>query len=118
MTNGVEQAVIRLRPQEQLASRQGLPYFLGISRETAGATAISLNIVIIPPAPPPRRICTRGTRRRSMSSKDGWTRAMSTEERAVALVARSDPNEQESVMAYDPSQAEATSVSTSPWVLG
>jgi uncharacterized RmlC-like cupin family protein len=45
MTDGV----VVVHPPEETMSRQRLPYFVGISEQTAGAKAISMNMVIIPP---------------------------------------------------------------------
>ncbi len=47
--SGGEGAIITVRPDEETMSRQSLPYFVGISEQSAGATAISMNLIIIPP---------------------------------------------------------------------
>ena len=39
-----------VRPEEETLSKQRLPYFVGISGSSAGATRISMNLVVIPPA--------------------------------------------------------------------
>ena len=39
--------MVVVRPEEDTLSRQRLLYFLGISRASAGATAISMNLVVI-----------------------------------------------------------------------
>jgi uncharacterized RmlC-like cupin family protein len=41
--------IVTVRPASEILSRQHLPYFIGISRSTAGATAISMNLIVIPP---------------------------------------------------------------------
>jgi uncharacterized RmlC-like cupin family protein len=38
-----------VRPDVQVMTRQRLPYFIGISGATAGATGLSMHIVVIPP---------------------------------------------------------------------
>lgn len=41
--------IITVRPSNEILSRQQLPYFIGISQSTAGATGISMNLIVIPP---------------------------------------------------------------------
>ena len=36
-------------PQHEVATLQRLPYFLGVSGETVGATGLSMHLVVIPP---------------------------------------------------------------------
>lgn len=38
-----------LRPDREVMTRQRLPYFIGISGETVGASGLSMHIVVIPP---------------------------------------------------------------------
>jgi uncharacterized RmlC-like cupin family protein len=38
-----------LRPDRSVTSRQQLPYFVGISGQTVGATGLSMHMVVIPP---------------------------------------------------------------------
>jgi uncharacterized RmlC-like cupin family protein len=38
-----------LSPDQEVMTRQRLPYFVGISGETVGATGLSMHIVVIPP---------------------------------------------------------------------
>jgi uncharacterized RmlC-like cupin family protein len=38
-----------VRPEKETLSRQRLPYFVGVSAASAGATRISMNLVVIPP---------------------------------------------------------------------
>lgn len=40
---------VRVRPRGTLDAKQGLPYFLGISGNTAGARGLSLNLIVVPP---------------------------------------------------------------------
>jgi uncharacterized RmlC-like cupin family protein len=38
-----------IRPDSQVMTRQRLPYFIGISGQTVGSTALSMHLVVIPP---------------------------------------------------------------------
>jgi len=38
-----------VRPDRAVTTRQRLPYFVGISGETVGATGLSMHLVVIPP---------------------------------------------------------------------
>jgi uncharacterized RmlC-like cupin family protein len=38
-----------IRPESQVMTRQRLPYFIGISGQTVGSTALSMHLVVIPP---------------------------------------------------------------------
>jgi uncharacterized RmlC-like cupin family protein len=116
-------------------SRQRLPYFVGVSGATTGATGLSLNMIVIPPggAAEPHvhqgyetaiyvlqgRVETRygpGLRASTISVAGDFIFIgpdtphqpvnLSATEPAMALVARNDPNEQESVVLYDPASAE------------
>ena len=44
-----ERIVKAVRPDAQVMTRQQLPYFIGISGATVGATGLSMHIVVIPP---------------------------------------------------------------------
>jgi uncharacterized RmlC-like cupin family protein len=119
-----------VRPPGASQSKQELPYFVGISGETAGATAISLNLVVVPPGGAARphlhvgyetaiyvlagRVRTRygaGLRDSIVAEAGDFLFIppdlphqpinLSDTEPAVAVVARNDPNEQESVVPYD-----------------
>lgn len=131
-TNGTGQ-VVRVRPAAETLSRQTLPMFVGVSGATAGARSLSMNLVIIPPggaAAPHRhqgyetsiyvvegRVETRygpGLREAVVCEAGDFLFIgpdvphqpvnLSVTERAVGLVARNDPNEQESVVHYDPAE--------------
>ncbi|MDR4518861.1 MAG: cupin domain-containing protein [Nitrosomonas sp.] len=43
------QAVQAIRPDQEVTTLQKLPYFLGISGQTVGATGLSMHVVVIPP---------------------------------------------------------------------
>jgi len=38
-----------VRPDREVATRQRLPYFIGLSGDTVGATGLSMHLVVIPP---------------------------------------------------------------------
>lgn len=121
--------VVHIRPRQETGSRQGVGYFVGVSGETAGATGISMNLITIPPGGSALPHLHRGyetaiyllkgtvdTRygdglRQSLVMQEGdflfiapdvphQPVNLSQTEPALALVARNDPNEQESVEPY------------------
>lgn len=123
--------IVTVRPSGTTMTRQQLPNFVGISAATAGAKHLSMNMVIIPPGGAAQPHVHRGyetaiyllsgrveTRygpglRNSIIHEAGdfifipadvphQPVNLSATEPAHALVARNDPNEQESVVAYDP----------------
>ncbi len=117
--------VVVVRPDRQVMGRQALPYFVGISAASAGATAISMNLVFVPPRGAAEPHAHRGFEsavymmKGSVEVRYGETleNALTLEageflfmpadvphqpvnhsdEPAVALVARNDANEQESI---------------------
>jgi uncharacterized RmlC-like cupin family protein len=122
--------VITVRPEAETLTRQRLPYFVGISEATAGATGISMNLVIIPPGGSAEphfhrnyetaiylvkgRVETRYGKglKQSVINEPGdfifippgvphQPFNLSETEPAHAIVARNDPNEQENVVLYD-----------------
>ncbi|RRQ22144.1 cupin domain-containing protein [Thiohalobacter thiocyanaticus] len=38
-----------IRPDQEVMTKQQLPYFVGISGDTVGATGLSMHVVVIPP---------------------------------------------------------------------
>lgn len=44
-----EPGIRALRPQAEVMTTQRLPYFIGISGKTVGATGLSMHLVVIPP---------------------------------------------------------------------
>ncbi len=123
--------VVTVRPDAEVMTKQRLPNFVGISEETAGASAISMNMVIIPPGGRADPHVHKGyesaiyvmegeveTRygvglKKSVINKAGdflfipadvphQPVNLSKTNRAVAIVSRNDANEQESVEHYDP----------------
>lgn len=125
------QEIVLVRPAAETMTRQRLPNFIGISEATAGAKGISMNLVVIPPggAAEPHlhkgyetaiylmkgRVDTRygeGLARSILVEEGDFLFIpadlphqpvnLSSTEPAYAIVARNDPNEQESVVPYDP----------------
>lgn len=123
--------IVTIKSPVQIGSKQRLPYFVGISEATAGAKGISMNLVVIPPGGRAEAHYHRGyesaiylmkgrveTRyglglEKSVIHEAGdfifipasvphQPRNLSDSEPAVAIVSRNDPNEQESVIRYDP----------------
>lgn len=123
--------VVTVRPTTSTMTRQQLPNFVGISSATAGAQHLSMNLVVIPPGGAAQPHLHRGyetaiyllqgrveTRygpglRQSVIHEAGdfifipadvahQPVNLSSTEPAQAIVARNDPNEQESVVVYDP----------------
>lgn len=123
--------VVTVRPEKGVMTRQRFPYFIGISAATAGAKGICMHMVVIPPgaaAEPHRhvgyetalyilegRVETRygpGLRESVINEAGDFLFIapdvphqafnLSNTEPARAIVARNDPNEQESVAPYDP----------------
>jgi len=112
-------------------AEQRLPYFVGISGETVGARALSMNLVVIPPGSAARahyhrgwesaiyvlqgRVDTRcgpGLKKSVVHQRGDFIlippdvphqpRNLSMTEPAMAIVARNDPHEQESVVPCEP----------------
>lgn len=123
--------IVTVRPTNDVMTRQQLPNFVGISEATAGANAISMNLVVIPPggAAEPHlhqgyetaiyilsgRVRTRYGPNLELESINEAGDFMfipanvphqpinlSDSESARANVARNDANEQESVVPYHP----------------
>lgn len=118
--------IIVIRPTEATSTKQGLPNFHGISGQNAGARHISMNKVVIPPGGAAKAHVHKGYEtaiylikgrvktlygkglKKSVVNEAGdflYIPAdlphkpinMSDTEPAEAIVARTDPNEQESV---------------------
>ncbi len=131
MTLDANRGVTRIRIAKETATRQKIPYFVGISKTTAGATGLSMNRVVIPPGGTAEphyhqdfetaiymlegRVNTRygeGLQESVQTEKGDFLFIppgvphqpfnLSDTEPAVAIVSRNDPNEQENVVLYDP----------------
>jgi len=121
-----EAEVVVIRPDVSISSKQGLPVFQGISGQNAGAKGISMNRVVIPPAGSAKAHMHKGYEsvvylirgrvktlygkglKKSVINEGGdflYIPAdlphkpinLSDTEVAEAIVARTDPNEQESI---------------------
>jgi uncharacterized RmlC-like cupin family protein len=124
------QQVTALRPGPEIATTQGLPYFTGISADTAGARGLAMHLVVIPPGGAARphvhqgyetgiyvlqgQVETRyGPRLEQVvvSAAGDFlfippgvpheARNLSQTEAARAVVARNDPDEREKVMPFE-----------------
>ena len=124
--------LITVRPEAETMTRQDLPYFVGISASTTGATSISMSLAIIPPGGSAQphihphetaiyllkgRVETRYGEglNQSMINEAGdfifvppnvphQPQNLSLTEPVHAIVARNDPDEQEKVVLYYPTQ--------------
>ncbi|TAK34585.1 MAG: cupin domain-containing protein [Chloroflexota bacterium] len=114
----------------EIKSKQGLPYFVGISGHNAGARGISMNMVVIPAGGAGEPHCHSNFESTIYLVKgrvltkygDGLAQSaiveagdflyigpnvwhqpinLSETEEAIAIVARNDPEEQEHVILYD-----------------
>jgi uncharacterized RmlC-like cupin family protein len=130
MSLNLKRKVVTVRPKEYITTKQNLPYYVGISKETAGATGLSMNLVVIPPGGSPKahyhkdfetaiyllkgKVETRfGVNlQESKINEEGdfvfippgvphKPVNLSKTEPALAIVSRNDPNEHENVVAYD-----------------
>lgn len=127
--SGDKNKIITVRPDEEVMSRQSLPYFIGISEQSAGAKGISMNLIVIPPGGAADAHLHRGYET-AIYVLEGRVQTfygpglqestfnqagdfifipanvphqpvnLSDTEPAKAIVARNDPNEQESVEHY------------------
>ena len=100
---------IAIRPDAEIMTRQKLPYFVGISGQTAKTKGLSMHLVVIPPG----QVETRYGKalEKSCISRAGdflfippgvphTAINLSQTQPARAIVARNDPNEQENVVPY------------------
>lgn len=123
------EGVSLVRATEESMSKQGLPFYVGVSAENVGASRLSLNLIIIPPGGHAEAHYHRDhesaiylikgrvkTRYGKHLEKEIISEAgdflfiepniphqpfnLNEKEPAVAVVTRSDPREQESVVLY------------------
>src|SRR5438034_9643227 len=123
--------VVTMRRPAEVMNRPGPRQFIGISEATAGATGLSMDLQVIPPGGARKPHIHRGFEtavyvlkgrvefrygeglRQSIIHQPGdflflppdvphQLLNLSSTEPAVAIMARNDPNEQQSVVAYDP----------------
>jgi uncharacterized RmlC-like cupin family protein len=129
MSLNLKRKVVTVRPKESITTKQNLPYYVGISQETAGAKGLSMNLVVIPPGGSPKahyhkdfetaiyllkgKVETRfgENLQESKVNEEGdfvfippgvphKPVNLSKTEPALAIVSRNDPNEHENVVAY------------------
>jgi uncharacterized RmlC-like cupin family protein len=120
-----------IRPDHEVLTRQRLPYFVGISKQTVGASGLSMHLVVIPPGgrsePHSHLDYETGIYVLEGTVQTRWGRALEHEvvsragdflfippgmpheainlsatEPARAVVARNDPAEQDRVEPYVP----------------
>ena len=130
MSLDLKRKAVTVRPKETLTTKQNLPYYVGISKENAGAKGLSMNLVVIPPGASPKahyhkdfetaiyllkgRVETRfgENLKESILNEEGdfvyippgvphKPVNLSKTEPALAIVSRNDPNEHENVIAYN-----------------
>jgi len=129
--NDPQPSVQAVRPEGEVLTRQQLPYFIGISGRTVGASGLSMHLVVIPPGGRAQphvhvgyetgiyvlegTVCTRWGRRleNEVVSRAGdflfvppgvphEALNLSATEPARAVVARNHPAEQDLVEPYVP----------------
>ena len=130
MTLDLNKGITRIRAGKEIMTRQKIPYFTGISKESAGAQGISMNLVVIPAGAKGEphyhkdfetaiyilegRVDNHyGEKlKESILSEKGdflfippgvphQPINLSETEPAVAIVSRNDPNEMENVVMYE-----------------
>lgn len=121
--------IVTVRSQETVQTRQQLPNFVGISGKTAGSTGLCMHLVVIPPGGAALPHIHNGYEtalyvikgRAETRYGEGLSESVINEagdfifipanlphqpvnisdtEEVIAIVARNDPNEQESVLPY------------------
>ena len=131
MSLDLKKKVVTVRSHETIATKQNLPYYVGISTATAGAMGLSMNLVVIPPGGSPKahyhkdfetaiyllrgRVETQfgENLQESVIHEEGdfifippgvphKPVNLSDSEPALAIVSRNDPNEHENVVSYNP----------------
>jgi uncharacterized RmlC-like cupin family protein len=121
--------IVTVRSQETVQTKQQLPNFVGISGKTAGSTGLCMHLVVIPPGGAALPHIHNGYEtalyvikgRAETRYGEGLSESVINEagdfifipanlphqpvnisdtEEVIAIVARNDPNEQESVLPY------------------
>lgn len=121
--------IVTVKTPQEIATKQLLPYFVGISNQTAGAKSISMNLVVIPPGASAQAHFHKGFEtgiyvlEGEVETKYGEGLRQSvingpgdfifippnlphqptnlSDKPAKAIVVRNDPNEQENVVLYE-----------------
>jgi uncharacterized RmlC-like cupin family protein len=123
-------SIVTVKTPEEIHTKQNLPYFVGISRQTAGAQGIAMNLVVIPPGAVAEahyhkdfetgiyvlegEVETRygeGLKQSVINGPGDFIFIppnlphqpvnLSKDKPAKAIVVRNDPNEQENVVPYE-----------------
>ena len=132
MTLNLKKGVTRVRsPETAIGTRQKIPYYVGISKDSAGAQGISMNLVAIPPGGTAEphyhkdfetaiyllegKVETRygeNLKESILTEKGDFLYIppgvphqpvnLSDTDPAYAIVSRNDPNEMENVVMYTP----------------
>jgi uncharacterized RmlC-like cupin family protein len=131
VTSPASRTVRAVRPEREVATKQRLPYFVGVSGATVGAQGLSMHLVVIPPGARAEPHSHRGyetaiyvlegrveTRYGPQLESTVVSEAgdflfippdmpheavnLSATEPARAIVARNDPAEQDNVVPYRP----------------
>jgi uncharacterized RmlC-like cupin family protein len=129
MSLNLKRKVVTIRPKKSITTKQNLPYYVGISQETAGAKGLSMNLVVIPPGGSPKahyhkdfetaiyllkgRVETlfgENLQESKINEEGDFVFIppgvphkpvnLSKTEPALAIVSRNDPNEHENVISY------------------
>jgi uncharacterized RmlC-like cupin family protein len=130
MSLDLSKQIVTVRPEQTIATKQNLHYYVGISTLTAGAMGLSMNLVVIPPGESPKahyhkdfetaiyllkgRVKTQfgENLQESVIHEEGdfifippgvphKPVNLSDTEPAMAIVSRNDPNEHENVVPYN-----------------
>ena len=130
MENPKQNRIVTIRPEGTILTKQQLSNFIGISEKTAGSTGLCMHMVVIPPggaAVPHIHDCYETALyvikgRAKTLYGEGLSKSVinvagdfifipanlphqpiniSDTEEVIAIVARNDPNEQESVIPYE-----------------
>ena len=130
MSLDLTKKVVTVRPDLTIATKQNLPYYVGISTKTTGAKGLSMNLVVIPPGGSPKahfhkdfetaiyllkgRVETKfgeGLRDSVINEEGDFIFIppgvphkpvnLSDSEPALAIVSRNDPDEHENVVIYE-----------------
>ena len=130
MENPKKNTIVTVRPTEPIQTKQQLPNFVGISERTAGSTGLCMHMIIIPPGGSAAPHIHDGYEtalyvikgRAKTRFGEGLSESVINEagdflfipanvphqpvnisdtDEVVAIVARNDPNEQESVIPYE-----------------
>jgi uncharacterized RmlC-like cupin family protein len=128
--------IVTVRPEKTIETIQQLPNFVGISQKSAGSHGISMNLVVIPPLAKAQPHYHEGFETaiyllkgdvetfygenlsKSVINKQGdfifipaglphQPVNLSSDSEAIALVARNNANEQETVVVYHPDKPQA-----------